>query len=82
MAKSEILQIFMILNTRAHGFRKIKDYLEKRKIQYHLKKEEDQDLVNKLVQEGHRDFILGGGDGTINQFIHTYMQLPQKKKRE
>ena len=34
-------------------------------------------IIKKGIKQGYLDYIICGGDGTINNFIHQYMNLPE-----
>ena len=65
----------ILVNLKSNNARKVINYLESNNIRYFLI-----DQVKKKIREGNTEFVICGGDGTINQFINLIMKLPVKQK--
>ena len=67
-----------IINPNATLAKKAKTILNQRNIKYviNYSKKNLKNLLNEKIKEGYNNFIIAGGDGTINNFINAYMRFP------
>ncbi|MFH1505646.1 MAG: diacylglycerol kinase family protein [archaeon] len=73
---------WIIINPGATGAVKTIAFFKGKKIKFSRVKSQasmSKILKNKL-KKGHTNFIICGGDGTVNIFVQTYMKLPKKKR--
>jgi len=75
-------QLLAILNPESTFADKAKYVLQKNKIRYVLsnKKSGMKQILEDNIRNDRIKFIVCGGDGTINSFINTYMQLSKNKR--
>ena len=80
MAKEPII----IVNTESNNSKKIINYLKENNLNYYLTNsiEKSKRLIKEKVNSGYKDFIICGGDGTINKFINEYQSLPLNKRKK
>ena len=74
----------VIINPHCRQSETVIKFFRNKKIKYLLPRTKHQlkkTLKNKIKQKYH-DFIVCGGDGTINTFINTYMKLSKKKRNK
>lgn len=88
---SKFNELIIILNPNSQGgatgknwnetYRIIKDFLPKRHRIIFTKKPNDGMIVTrKLLNEGYRNFIAVGGDGTINEIANGFFNFKVKSK--
>ena len=76
------MEPIVILNPGANRFNEAEAYFKSQSIDYILceEREDMEGIVHDTVDEGHLDFLVCGGDGTINNFLHAYMALPEETR--
>ena len=65
----------IIVNPNSNNAKKVIRYLESKNMQYYLT-----DEIEKKIKEDNKEFLICGGDGTINRFINMIMKMPKKKR--
>lgn len=75
MDKNKII----LINPKSAGTNKIIDFFNERNINYMVVNNQNSigHLLKRGIKQGCFDYILCGGDGTINNFIDQYMTLPE-----
>ena len=65
----------IIVNPNSNNAKKVIRYLKSKDMQYYLVNE-----LQKKINQGNKDFVICGGDGTINQFVNLIMKFPKKER--
>jgi diacylglycerol kinase (ATP) len=65
----------IIVNPKSNNAKKVIRYLDSEKIAYYLS-----DMLKKKINEGFKEFVICGGDGTINRLVNLVMKLPEKER--
>jgi len=70
----------IFINPRSAGSNRIIDFFNEKNINYMIINNQNSiaSLIKKNIRQGHLDYIVCGGDGTINNFIHQYMDIPEE----
>jgi len=73
----------ILVNIESNNSKKVINYLEKNNLKYYSTKslEESKVLIKKKISQNYKEFIICGGDGTINKFINEYQKLPLNKRK-
>ena len=85
MTKQTTIKNYMILvNLESNNSREVITYLKENNLEYYLAEsiERSKKLIQEKVVQGYRDFVICGGDGTINKFINEYQKLPLNKRKQ
>jgi len=72
-----------LVNLESNSSRTVINYLKDNNLKYYPTNslEESKKLIKEKVTQGYKDFIICGGDGTINKFINEYQKLPLNKRK-
>jgi len=65
----------ILVNPRSNNSKNVVKYLKLKNISY-----SPTDQAQNKIREGYKDFIICGGDGTINKFVNMIMELPEKER--
>lgn len=68
----------IIINPESTSAKKIIAYVRKARIDFIISErlEHLSGIINEKMKEGYGSFIVCGGDGTINNFVNSYIVLP------
>lgn len=71
-----------LVNADATFSNKVISFLKSKDADYYICHVQDQlsSILKKKIKEGYDSFIVSGGDGTINNFINAYMNLPKSQR--
>lgn len=80
MEKKQII----LVNTESNNSNKVINYLIKNNIKFYSDKDinRSRKLIRRKLVEGYSNFIVCGGDGSINKFINEYCKLPKIKREK
>ena len=73
----------ILVNLESNNSRKVITYLKDNNLRYYPTDniEKSKRLIKEKVIQGYKDFIICGGDGTINKFVNEYQKLPLIKRK-
>ncbi len=73
---------FIIVNPYSNNSKEVIYYLRKEGINYFISNQLDNlsESVKSGLKDGYRDFIICGGDGTVNKFVNVIMTLSKRER--
>ena len=68
----------ILVNTDSNNSKKVINYLKRNNKRFYSDNDVERSrlLIRKKLNEGDNNFIICGGDGSINKFINEYGKLP------
>lgn len=74
----------ILVNTESNNSKKVIKFLKNNDQKYYADNDLDRSkkYIKQRLEEGYTDFVVCGGDGTINKFINEYCKLPKIKREK
>src|SRR3989344_8598440 len=75
--------VFIVSKDSAHS-KKVISLLEREKIKFYFRYnlQELEKFILTKARDGSKNFVICGGDGTINKFVNIVMKLPKKMREQ
>jgi diacylglycerol kinase family enzyme len=73
----------ILVNLESNNSRKVIDYLNRTNQKFYSSNDVERSkiIIKEKLNRGYKDFIICGGDGSINKFINEYQKLPLNKRK-
>ena len=74
---------FIFLNPNSLTSKKVISYFNKKQTSFFSTKKKDfSQILLDQINKGQREFLICGGDGTLNNFINNFMKLKSNKRKK
>jgi len=76
-------EMIILVNLDSNNSNKIINYLKKNNQKFYSSNnvEKSKALIKEKLNQGYKNFVVCGGDGSINKFINEYQRLPLNKRK-
>ena len=73
----------ILVNLDSNNSKKVINYLNKTNQNYYSSNDVkvSRGIIKQKLNQGYKEFIICGGDGSINKFINEYQKLPLNKRK-
>ena len=76
-------EMIILVNLDSNNSKKVINYLKKNNQKFYSSNDVERSriLIKEKLNQDYKDFIICGGDGSINKFINEYQRLPLNKRK-